>query len=243
MSKCIPNKNNQSKIKPINTRRSRKRRLSGNSTFDNYAKVAYKALNIATSVAAIINSEGKYLDPNVASASATSNGTISCMTGVARGTGPSDRNGDSILLKEFSMKYLVKWNTSNTDSQSFIRFLLIRDINDESDTAPTLAQVLTYPTAPSSAVSLLNETFIDRFQLLYDKTHFLDAYHGGDIATFSVPFNPSQSNPTRNPWHTTFNGTNGTDTSKGHLYLIVIGSGTTNMNTFTYAGRLIYYDN
>ncbi len=231
-------------IDTTNRRRSRKSRRNGNLTQQpRVLGIAQRALRIATSLSNVINSEAKYLDPNENSVSLTSAAVITCLTGVARGTGPSDRNGDSILLNHLFIKYLIKWNTSNTDSPSYCRLLIIRDLNDESDTAPTIAQLLTYSTAPGASCSPLNMLFADRFQLLFDKTHYLDTYHAGETGEVSLPFKPNPQNPIRNPWHATFNGTNGTDTSKGHLYLIKIGSGTTNMNTLTYAGRLLYYDN
>ena len=233
-------------IKPnrYNNRRRQTRRRNNPPTYGSkYIGMAQKALRIATTVASIINSEGKYLDPNVNSGSMTSAGTITCLTGVARGTGPSDRTGDSILLKLVYLKFLTKWNTSNTDSPSYIRLMLIRDLNDNNDTAPTLSNLLTYPTAPAASVSSLNMLYEERFELLGDKTIYLDSYHGGEVSEFNVSFKPDPNNPTRNKYHATFNGSNGTDTGKGHLYLVQIGSGTTNMNTCTYVGRVFYYDN
>ncbi len=228
-------------------KRNRSRRKSrapiNNTKLGNWIGVAQKALRVATHVASIINSEAKYLDPNVNSGSATSAGTITCLTGIARGTGPSDRVGDSILLKSVYIPIITKFNTGNTDSPSYVRYMLIRDLNDESDTAPTLASLLTYPTAPASALSPLNMNYENRFQLLADVLVCLDSSHGIQRDNIEYEFKPNQNNPTKNQWHAHFNGTNGTDTGKGHLYLITIGSGTTNMNTTTYAGRLFFYDN
>ena len=165
------------------------------------------------------------------------------MTGVAQGTGASDRTGNSILLKQLMMQFIVTWNSSNTDNPSYARIMLIRDLNDEADTAPTLAQILTYPTASSSFCSGLNMLYEGRFQLLEDQRFLINTTTRSQEKSFVHNFEPPNNNPTKNPWHATFNGANGTDTAKGHLYMVLIGSGTTNMNLVTYAGRLIYYDN
>ncbi len=220
--------------------RPRKNRKS-NSTTTKTTKSG-SVLSVVRSIASQINSEGKIYTTTASNSSATSSALITCLSGMAQGDDDNTRNGNSILPSGLRFTYSVQFNSSNTDSLKYVRILLFIDHNNNADTPMILGNILTQTSSGQLPISQVNHSYDDRVEPLYDHTHWLDAYHAQVSEKVKIGFNPPSLDLDKY-WHITYNGGTSSDTKSNNIYLVVIGSGTTNMHTFSYQSDLYYYDN
>ena len=207
------------------------------------ARVASVAYKTAMAVASLINAEFKSYDIYTNNVIGTA-GRIELLTGMDGGTTDVTRTGDSIMMKSEYVKGMWQRNASAT-VPTYVRSIIVRDMNDNSGTPPTLAEILNTTIAPQSLFCPHNKDNTERFQVLYDKTKILDAYHNNVQIKYYKAFKmgkDKQGRPIKAP-HCTFNSGTGTDTSKGHLYLVSLCSDNTNTATFLGYSRFTYIDN
>ncbi len=195
------------------------------------------------SIRGMLNSEQKTLQIIATNASATSAGTLTCLNALAQGTDDGSRIGNSVLPKSLICSFYTRYNTSSTDNFNFIRIILFRDLNDEADTAPTMAQLLATTTTNQLPVTQYNVLYQDRFVILTDQVMPLSLYQTNLAFQVTHTFNRSNVNSSYRFWHCTYNGTATTDVSKNALYALIIGSGSTNMHGYSYDIRFTYHDN
>lgn len=69
-----------------------------------WMNMAKKAFNLASKVAAVVNTEYKQLDTNITLADHTYNGTIVNLCNPAQGTAVNQRTGDSIKMKNLTFR-------------------------------------------------------------------------------------------------------------------------------------------
>lgn len=206
------------------------------------ARVASTAYKTAMAVASLVNAEYKYNDV-YGNTTIGVTGSIDLITGVDGGTTDQTRNGDSVMMKYVYVKGM--WQKHATATNTYVRTMIIRDMNDNDGTPPTLSQVLANTTAPQCIWSFANKDNTGRFKVLYDKVHMLDAYHTMVNLKWYHKFvmgKDKRGRPIKSA-HCTWNSGTSTDTAKGHLYLITLSSETLNKPTNIYYSRFGYLDN
>ncbi|HAG6118910.1 TPA: hypothetical protein HFC92_005492 [Escherichia coli] len=174
----------------------------------------------------IINSEKKTHEVGAALGVSTT-GNIIHLTGISIGDSANEREGNSIFMRSISARFNTTCNSSATSS--FIRMILIEDLQQVADTGPTMASVL-----QSDVMSSLNSTTIGRYKVLYNKLYTVNNTDKKSIVWTKY-------------WdikhHVRYNGSGVADIQKGGLYLLLLSSEATNTPTITYNIRLGYYDN
>lgn len=189
--------------------------------------LALKAFRGVKALRGIINSEKKKHDAGVSETPSTS-GAVTSLASIAQGDTLVQRNGNSILAKYLGIRYTVNMNASATNT--ILRTILVKDLQQVSDTAPTLGDVLQDVTVNS----FLDYKFPGRFSVLMDKTIQLSANgRNGHMEKINIPLNT----------HIKYNGTASTDIQKNGLYLMFVSNESANVPTISGASRLHYYDN
>lgn len=174
-----------------------------------------------------LNVEHKNIDVLVSTAALTT-GVVIPIVPVAQGSGPTDRNGNSIKTQSLLLRYGITVNAANCHCRVF----LFRDNQQIGDTTPTLGDVLENSDVYSPLDAVTN---IGRFSILYDKTHSLvlasDHAQTNIVKVFKKVAN-----------HTKFNGTLSTDVQKNGMYLAFISDNASTPN-FTARTRVRFVDN
>lgn len=207
----------------------------------NALKVAHQAYNMAKVVAAIVNSEKKYFDTNPSSQIDHGTPYILGLTQMAQGDTNITRNGNTIALKSLQATLQLKFDPLIADE--VIRVVIFRDNDNNSGTAPTVSDIYENP----DVLSLRNKNTPKRFTILYDKTYTSNTSNTMKIINYYKKF-PMQKDAKGNPTRSVkayFDGTAATDSTRGHIYLYVMGNiptGTTLSSIYGYT-RLRYYDN
>lgn len=205
--------------------------------------MARKALQVATKVAGLVNCEWKYKDTTFSGVNVTSGGTITCLSDMAQGDDDENRSGNSVMAKSLLVRGSFGRN-SGGDAYQFLRVIVFKDMNDENDTAPTLGNLLDTTTAGVAIYSPLNKD-IERFWILADRTFTTDSTDPQAEFKFFHRFGllkDRKGNRTIGQ-HVTFNGASATDTSKGHIYILLLGNSSANYPTFTGMSRFNFVDN
>lgn len=192
-----------------------------------WAATAAKALRMAKNLAGIINSELHSFDvTNTTSISTT--GQFTNLTAVAQGDDQVGRTGRSILVKSLLFSSRQALGGSATTDQ--IRNMIFIDM-DPQGTTPTAADLLTAdtPIAPRNILSDQN-----RFKVLWDDRHVLTT-GGGSMVSHDKYFRLNN--------HVKFDGTAGSDTSWGAIWLYQVGTQATDTATQATTCRIRFYDN
>lgn len=189
-----------------------------------------------------INTEVKYYD-QTASVNAYTPGTndviIDLTSGIAQGTGDSNRIGNSILAKNIQLKMAMNF-PATVGSPNVMgihcRFMVIC-WKDNADATPPSASVLFE--APTNIYSPVNKDYSDQFVVLKDKFFTLESQTGIEaISGFTHMKYYKDLN-----WHMRFleNG----NPTQGHVYLVLRSSATGIGNAMqcTYYSRLNFTDN
>lgn len=211
----------------------------------NWRTVAQSAWWMAKKACSLVNSEYKYVDTvsSVAS-SVTSSGTVVHLTNIGEGDDVTSRSGRSILPKTWFLRGEIAYNSAGSAAQQ-VRVVVFRDMNDNDEVAPTVAQLFQSTTAGLGVISPLQKDNSMRFKVLFDKIYNVDATRSQvGIKTFHrIPLGiDPHGNPTQGI-HTTYSGTGGPNTAKNHIYMIVISNTSSNHPTLTYYNRLTFIDN
>ncbi len=218
------------------------------------ASVAFTALKVATSVAALINTEFKFVDTNVSAAALATPATtafITNLTAMQQGTDEQNRVGNSILPKGLNIRLEFSGNPSGGAIQE-IRYVIIID-RDQDGADPTIVQLLQTATLLDSFLNMDNKK---RFRVLVDRK-----FHVGNSSTAShikrnvsrshyLKFNKPQRlrahNHVKRKWyHVLYSGTSAaeTDQDNGAIYILAWSNEVTNSPTCRITARLRYIDN
>ena len=176
----------------------------------------------------MINVEKK-LHSLTASINPSSTGTITHVTQIAQGDGQGNREGNSIKTTYFGFRGRCSLNASA--SNTFLRVMLIRDTQQQSDTTPAISDVL----ENVSVSSFLNPETLGRYTVLFDQTYSLES--AGSTGSRTIEFNKKLNS------HVRFNGSAAGDIQKGGLFLIFLSDHPTNTPGLAYEARLRYVDN
>ncbi len=216
------------------------------------ASTARTALSIATSLAALINTEFKFIDHTIAAAAIATPATTLFIHGLAQnaqGTDEQLRIGNSILPKSLMIKLRFSGNTSGGVSQE-IRYMIIID-RDQDGTPPTIVNLLQLTTLVDSPINMDNRK---RFRILFDGK--LDVGNGGATANMVREKNRSHyfrfNKPQRTHmhkrkkwYHILYSNTSAANASmdNGQIYILAWSNEVTNSPTCRSFSRLRFIDN
>lgn len=196
---------------------------------------ARKALSLAKYMYGLINVEKKKFDVS-SNAGPTTAGAMIPLSHVAQGDTDQDRNGLSVLAK-----YLYARGTVIFDKDvpySRCRIMLIQDKQQQSDTTPSVNDVLD-PTFASLIDAPLNNLTVGRFTVLRD--FVITSNNVG--STEAIARTRTWGFNVKMTQHLRWNGPLGTDVQKNHLYLLLVSDQLVEFPTVTYNTRLTYVDN
>lgn len=133
--------------------------------------VAQKAYGIAKMVATLVNSEVKTYQVTPTNLTVTTTPQILNLVTPSRGTGVSDRIGDSIAVKSVLFKAAITWNTAGATNQ-LMRVIILVDKNTNAsadwNTPSDLLQ------SAGNEISLRNINNRKRFKILSDTVYYRD---------------------------------------------------------------------
>lgn len=193
--------------------------------------LAIQALRKVRYIKGLVNSEMFHIDKSYSSNTISGSGYIYNLTGIAQGDGINGRTGNSLLVRNLNWRLKFEINSSVTVDTS-IMMAIVQDNQQQSDTDPQVTDIF----ASATPEALLATGNFGRFKILYRKTFILTPASGGRPAVEMVKY--------KNLYHhVRYNGVNATDIQKGGLYVVFVGSESTNLPTVTGTIRLGYHDN
>ena len=194
------------------------------------AQIARAAWRSAKYIRGLVNSEMFHKSNQFILGSNTQK--LWVVNAMAQGDGDNHRTGNSILCKSFAINGYMYINASQT-TNSRLMIALVLDKQQVSDTLPSVSDIFTDQTDPST---LLNTSNLGRFKVLHRRQYTLDSNSAGNNAKQVKVFK-------RLNFHTRYNGSADTDIQKDGLYLVIITSEPTLYPTVVLNARLSYHDN
>jgi len=193
------------------------------------AQKALTALRIANGLRMIVNAEKKFYDRSN-NVELTNVGQVDLLTAIAQGSGESQRNGNSVLLKSV----LVRGRITTDAPNATIRVMLIHDKSPDPGTV-TLADILTGASDGYAPFNPMNDDNRRRFRVLGSKLMSINSNNTNMPFKFYVKLNH----------HARWNSSTSTDINVGHVYLVFanILSGVTYDTYAISTSRITYYDN
>lgn len=147
------------------TRRKRNTRRNGTG----WKNIAYKALKTAKFVAGLVNAESKFFEANLTATAQTYSGQIVPLCYPSQGVTVNQREGDSIKMKNLTMRGDIVYNGTNSETVRLIIF------NDKENQATTAGDILEYVGSSLSVYSGKNPNLRYDSKILYDKAFIVDA--------------------------------------------------------------------
>lgn len=197
----------------------------------NAMQLASKAWRGVRKIRGLVNSEMLHLDKTYSSATISGTGSVSNLTAIGQDDTVSGRTGNSILLRNCTWRLKFEINSSVTVDTSLMMAIVL-DTQQVGDTTPAFTDVF----AAANPESLLAVGTFGRFKVLYRKTYILTPASGGKPAI--------EVAKTLNMYHhVRFNGTTSSDIQKNGLYILLVGSESTNLPTVSGTVRIGYHDN
>ncbi len=238
-----------------------RRKLSRSQNFVNYARgtglvagAAFTALKVATGLAALINTEVKFIDHEVTAAAVALPATTLFIHGLAQnaqGTDEQLRIGNSILPKALNVRLQFSGNTSGGTDQT-IRYMIVID-RDQDGTPPTVVQLLQLSTKLDSFLNMDNKK---RFRVLVDGRMFVGnaststQHPRNKYRSHYLKFNKPQKmrahmHVKRKWYHILYSGSDATNASmdNGQIYIMAWSNEVTNSPTLRVTSRLRFIDN
>lgn len=213
-------------------RRRRPTRSTGVTKVMSYARYAMLAYRMATRLRRLVNVEIKKFDQTIAvGTNVTSSGVCYSCCDIAQGDTDQTRDGNSI--KPLGIKFQVRLTNNATAVNTSVRVMVIKDLQQVADTAPTVSEVLDTSIVGAYAAPLNNNT-VGRFKVLSDKLISLNTVSKPqmDLMWYQKLYG-----------HIRYNGTSAADIQKGGIYLLIVSDQATNYPTFGFNTRLFYADN
>lgn len=182
----------------------------------------------------MINSEAKFNDDQASSVNTVTVPKIYCLTEIGQGDTDTDRNGNTILLKDIQIRFSFK-NMSTTQPHRARMILFVdKDCSGVYPTAQELLQIW------QNYLSPINKDYSKRFVLVKDKVFYLSNASAGDSVITDkwyckVPFHTHYSSGGESPEQRA---------KENQLFLLIMSdTDTTNAILTDYYARLNYYDN
>lgn len=195
-------------------------------------QLAAKAWQGVKYLKTLVNVEFKKHDSQASNTPSTS-GVVTTLAAIAQGDTDQTRSGNSILAKSLYLQYTMKQHASA--SETFVRMVIFRDLQQISDTAPSIGDILDSTFSSQYWLAPLNNEFgVGRFQVLADR-RFSFSGNGNEcrIGKLYIPLK----------FHIRYNGSTVSDIQKNGLYMIMVSSEATNTPTVEHVARLTFVDN
>ena len=206
----------------------------------NWKRIASNAFWMASKAVQLVNTEYKTLDySGTGSAVSSSGGIMAVTSGIQRGTSDSTRIGSSIALKSFLYRLQIEAGSAVPAS---CRFILFRDLDDENNTVPTMAQLLDAGSGLGT-LAPLNKGNSSRFQIIRDHRFQLTSNNPIKILDKYVKFKnqpDSRGLPTV-AVHAKWDASD--ELRDGHVFLAYLSDQAANYPTMSYNTRLSFIDN
>lgn len=186
----------------------------------------------------IMDKEVKSFDvTDVAGTTTVANSQIIQLSGVAQGDGEQQREGNQLTPINFRISGYITSDLNKANYRTFLRVMLVRD-NDPMAGTPTISSLLENVTDGGICVSPLNYLNIGRYTVFYDKTMKLNP---NDEANVSMLYQPFMIQKKVNG-KIYFSGASGSNTRKGHYYLVVCSDSTADPPFLNYTSRMRFTD-
>lgn len=194
---------------------------------------ATKALLMAKNIKNLLNVEFKNHDVQATALALNTTGTITQLTNIAIGDTTNTRDGSSLKIVSLLFSYILRINSSATDSQ--FRIMLVQD-RQTNEAIYTVGDLLSDTTINDVLVAPRNLDNGHRFSVLYDKLLTLSA---AGRATSGHKFYKKMNLKIR------YDNAAAAITSltQSSLSLLVITNEPTNVPSITFNIRLRYVDN
>jgi len=185
----------------------------------------------------LINVEQKFKETS-GNPTYDSNGTISYLSGVDQGDSTITREGNSIKVQKFRLRFFLKHNTSVTTATKH-RILVVRDLQNQGATitANDVLETVGTSNAPNAFIDFTNGPLQNkRFAVVYDRSFVTDPYHLGRM----------EDDVNAHDVHVYFRGTDATVASAGNgaYFLVAVCSDSgANLPTLIYNTRFEFTDN
>jgi len=217
--------------KRFTTRRYKKKPAWYNRKY-NAMQLAAKAWKGVRYIKGLVNSEMLHKDFNYSAGTAVSStGFVTHLTAISQDDTVSGRTGNSLLLRNISMRFKIEVNPSVTTNSSLL-LMLVKDTQQIGDTTPSITDIL----ASAAPESLLALGTSGRFKIIWRKTHILTNLAGGRSAIEVVKYFKLYD-------HIRYNGTASSDIQKNGYYLVAISNEATNVAYIAGTSRVGYHDN
>lgn len=190
-----------------------------------YAMAAYRGVKY---LKGLVNAEMKDYGDTGNSGTFTTTPTITHLTAIAQGDGPTNRDGNSIFVRFVGIR--MRCSHDATNSSQFNRIVVVRDKQQVADGTPTWTDV--FESADEN--SYLKDASKGRFDILYD-CRFCFANNDKTARMFDIKI------PMKH--HVRFNDTAATDIQKGGIYLMLYGSNAANGTGYTWDSTVKFHDN
>lgn len=195
-------------------------------------QVAQQALRATRYIKGLVNSETQHKDFSYSAGTpVSSTGFVTHLTAVAQDDTSAGRTGNSMLLRNISMRFKLDVNPSVTTNSSVL-LMLVKDTQQIGDTTPAITDILTTAT-PESLLALGTA---GRFKVLWRKTYILTNVAGGSSAREVVKYFKIYD-------HIRYNGTASSDIQKNGHYFIAVSNESTNTPFIAGTSRIGYHDN
>jgi hypothetical protein len=106
-------------------------------TAKDYAMLAYNGVKY---LKGLVNSELNSVDSSDSPTGPSTSESVTHLTAIAQGDAQSQRTGNSILVKSVYIRGI--WEIHASASSTFLRFLLVKDNQQVSNTSPTADDIL-----------------------------------------------------------------------------------------------------
>jgi hypothetical protein len=167
----------------------------------------------------------------IVSTTAPITSTVRILTGLAENVASNGRIGLSV--KPVSLDATYKLSRTSAGAV-FTRVVIVRDTQQESDVVPLAVDI--YQDASSPTETYFSEIHKGRFDVLYDKTHFIATSTDIAESLHKVHIKLSEKKLV------TFNGSADSDTQSGHLYIVLSGDDASLATTVKLSTRFAYHD-
>lgn len=209
-----------------------RRKRSSKSWYDrkySTLQLAQKSWQAIKYLKGLVNSERMYSDTTH---QIQAQNQVQRIVNVAQGDGPSQRTGNSILLRSIYIRGQIEINSAVSSNTRFT-LAIVRDMQQISDTSPSASDIFEDPT---DSESMIKRDTAGRFKVIYRKTSFLAPVASGKNVQMIKIYKGMRE-------HLRYNGTGVGDVQKGFYYLVLLTSETTNFPNLQVVSRVSYHDN
>ncbi len=198
--------------------------------------MAKRTANGLNEIRKLINVEQKFKE---ASGNPTydRSGTVVYLSGIDQGDSTITREGNSIKMQHFRLRFFLTHNASNTSGCAH-RILIVRDLQNQGATitANDVLETVATSNAPNAFIDFTNGPLQNkRFGIVYDREFVTHPYR--PILTENFVSN--------HDCHVYYRGTDSAVTAAGNgsYFLIAVCSDTTNLPSIVYNTRMEFTDN